>query len=250
MASNRKLPFGYQMEQGAIKEHPVEAKAVRDIFCRYLAGTSFAALAEHLRNDGPADDGDKPWNKNMIARILENTKYTGNDGFPALVPAEDFQRAQAQRRAKTAPPSKTPAQKELRRLCGGNPPKYIEGQALGILNRLAADPGLIQSPDISSTETTEANALQRKLTELLSTAPVDEEVARGTAMALAAERLNTIGPEEYETERLRRLFSSLGAQAALDAGLLHESIRRINIQNHRAIAELKNGQIIKGGSQK
>ncbi len=38
MASNRKLPFGYRMEQGEIKEHPVEAEAVRDIFRRYLAG--------------------------------------------------------------------------------------------------------------------------------------------------------------------------------------------------------------------
>ena len=95
MASNRKLHFGYQMEQGEIKEHPVEAEAVRDIFRRYLAGASFAALAEHLRDDGPAYDGDKSWNKNMVARILENTKYIGSGGFPALVSAEDFQRTQA-----------------------------------------------------------------------------------------------------------------------------------------------------------
>ena len=250
MASNRKLPFGYQMEHGELKEHPVEAEAVRDIFRQYLAGASFAALAEHLRNDGPAYDGDKPWNKNMVARILENAKYTGDSDFPVLVPAEDFQKAQAQRKTRTTPSSKTSGQKELRRLCGGNPPKYIEGQVLGILNRLAADPGLIQSPDISPIETSEANALQRKLTELLSIAPVDEDAARGTAMALAAERLNAIGPEEYETERLRRLFSKSDSQSELDAGLLHTTIRRITIQNHQAIAELKNGQIIEGGTQK
>ena len=97
MTSNRKLPFGYQMEQGEIIEHPVEAEAVRDIFRRYLAGASFAALAEHLRDNGLAYDGDKPWNKNMVARILENAKYTGGGGFPAMIQAEDFQRAQAQR---------------------------------------------------------------------------------------------------------------------------------------------------------
>ena len=250
MASNRKLPFGYRMEQGEIKEHPVEAEAVRDIFRRYLAGASFAALAEHLQNDIPAYDGDKPWNKNMVARILENTKYTGGGGFPALLPAGDFQRAQAQRKTKTALPSKTPAQKELRRLCGGNPPKYIEGQILGILNRLIADPEIICSSDIPPIETAEANTLQQKLTELLSTALVDEEAARETAMALAAKRLNAIGPEEYETERLRRLFSKLDSQTELDAGLLHTSVRRISIQNRQAIAELKNGQILEGGLQK
>lgn len=188
MASNRKLPFGYQMERGEIKEHPVGAEAVRDIFRRYLAGASFAALAEHLCDDGPAYNGDKPWNKNMVARILENTKYTGNGGFPAVVPAEDFHRAQAQRKSKTAPSTKTPAQKELRRLCGRNPPKYIEGQVLDILNRLAADPEIIQSPEIAPIETVEAKALakalQRKLTEALSTAPVDEDAARKTPWTL------------------------------------------------------------------
>ena len=66
MAGNRKLPFGYRMEQGEIKEHPVEAEAVRRIFRRYLAGASYAALVEHQRDTGPAYDEDKPWNKNMV----------------------------------------------------------------------------------------------------------------------------------------------------------------------------------------
>lgn len=244
MASNRKLPFGYRMEQGEIKEHPVEAEAVRDIFRRYLAGASFADLTEHLRGNGPAYDGDKPWNKNMVARILENVKYTGGGGFPAVIQSEDFQRAQIQRRSKTTPSLKTPAQKELRRLCGGNPPKYIESQVLSILNRLAADPGIIQSPDIPQIETMEAKVLQRGLTEALSTAPVDEDSARKIAMDLAVERLNSIGPEEYETERLRRLFSKTNPRNELDAGLLRASIHRITVQNHQAKIRLKNGQII------
>ena len=250
MASNRKLPFGYRMEQGKIKEYPVEAEAVRDICRRYLAGASFAALAEHLRDSGPAYDGDKPWNKNMVARILENTKYTGSGGFPALVPGEDFQRTQAQRKTRTAPSSKTPAQKELRRLCAGSPPKYIEDQVRSILNRLAADPEAIQSPEVPLIETAEAKTLQWKLAEMLSMAPVDEDAARKIAMDLAVERLNAIGPEEYETKRLRQLYSKLESQTELNAGLLHASIRRITIQNRRAIAELKNGQIIEGGFQK
>lgn len=36
-----------------------------------------AALAGYLRDAGPAYDGDKPWNKKVVARILENEKYTG-----------------------------------------------------------------------------------------------------------------------------------------------------------------------------
>jgi len=67
MAGNRKLPFGYRMERGEIKEHPVEADAVREIFQQYLAGASYKALVEHLRESGPAYDEDKSWNKNMVS---------------------------------------------------------------------------------------------------------------------------------------------------------------------------------------
>ena len=65
-------------------------------------------------------------------------------------------------------------------------------------------------------------------------------------MDLAAERLNAIGPEEYETERLRRLFDVQSPQEALDADLLRASVRRVSIRNRRAVVELKNGQIIGG----
>lgn len=244
MASNRKMPFGYQMEQGEIKENPVEAEAVRRIFCRYLAGASYTALAEHLRDTGPVYDGDKPWNKNMVARILENVKYTGGSGFPAVISQEAFRQAWAQRKERTAPPTKTPAQKELRRLCGGNPPKYVEGQVLGVLNRLAANPSLIRTLDPPEDESVQIQALHRKLTGLLKEAPVDEAAARRTALDLAAMRLDAIGSEEYETERLRRMFEKAVPMESLDAELLRSCVQAITIQKHHAIVQLKNGQIV------
>lgn len=247
MAGNRKLPFGYQMEHGEIREHPVEAETVRKIFNRYLAGDSYKTLVEHLSDTGPAYDADKLWNKNMVARILENAKYIGGNGFPTLVQPEEFQRAQRQRKTKAVSSMKTPAQKELRRLCGGNPPKYIEAQVLGVLNRLAAASETIQLPDVPQDDPLEIKELRRKLAELLESAPADEEAARRTAMDLAARQLNAIRPEEYETERLRRLFEGRPPLETLDADLLHTSVRRISIRNRRAIVELKNGQIIKGG---
>ena len=244
MAGNRKLPFGYRMEQGEIKEHPVEAEAVRRIFRRYLAGASYAALVEHLRDTGPAYDEDKPWNKNMVARILENRKYTGGSGFPAVIPPEAYQKAQAQRKERAAPPTKTPARKELRRLCGGNPPKYVEGQVLGVLNRLTANPSLIGAPDQPEDEPVQIRVLHRKLTDLLKEAPVDEAAARRTALDLAAQRLDAIGPEEYETARLRRVFEKAAPLRELDADLLRSSVRGITIQKRRATVQLKNGQTI------
>ena len=185
-----------------------------------------------------------------MARILENGKYTGGSGFPAVIPPEVYQKTLTQRKERAAPPTKTPAQKELRRLCGGNPPQYVEGQVLGVLNRLAANTSLIRTLDPPEDEPVQIRVLHRKLTDLLKEAPVDEAAARRTALDLAAQRLDAIGPEEYETARLRRVFEKAAPMESLDAELLRNSVRAITIQKRRAIVELKNGQIIEGGPHK
>lgn len=145
---------------------------------------------------------------------------------------------------------KTPAQKELRRLCGGNTPKYVAGQVLGVLNCLTADPGLISASMPEDEEPDYIQALRRKLAELLKETPVDEDTARRTALDLAAKQLDAIGPEEYETERLRRVFKSAVPLKDLDTDLLRGSVQRITIRKRHAVVRLKNEQIIEGGSGK
>ena len=80
---NRKLPFGYQRCFGDIVPHAAEAEAVRKIYQNYLAGASFRQIAEGLQAQGIPYDGDKQWNKNMVARILENERYTGIGAVPS-----------------------------------------------------------------------------------------------------------------------------------------------------------------------
>ena len=136
MGSNRKWPFGYKMEFGEIVLHPAEAETVRWIYDSYLAGASYNALVDKLRERGISYDGDKPWNKNMAARILADRRYTGEGGFPSIIPEGQFHMVQVRRQERTTPCKKSPAQKELRKLCGGSPPAWVERQVLGLLNRL------------------------------------------------------------------------------------------------------------------
>ena len=82
---NRKLPFGYQMRMGEIVRNEPEANAVQDIFLQYSLGASLKEIAEQMSKTGPTYDEGKSWNKNMVARILENAKYTGADSYPELV---------------------------------------------------------------------------------------------------------------------------------------------------------------------
>ena len=97
---NRKLPFGYQMRMGEIIWNEPEAKAVQDIFLQYTLGASLKEIAEQMSKTGPAYDEGKSWNKNMIARILENTKYTGTDSYPRLVDIKLFEAAAEKRQTK------------------------------------------------------------------------------------------------------------------------------------------------------
>ena len=248
MGSNRKRPFGYRMELGETVLHPAEAEAVRWIYDSYLAGASYNALVDKLRERGIPYDGDKPWNKNMAARILADCRYTGEGGFPSIIPKGQFQMVQVRRQERTTPCQKSPAQKELRKLCRGSPPDWVERQVLGLLNRLIQRPELITCPVPEAKPPSEVDKMRRELDELLHRPPVDEAQAKNLAFRLAALQLDAIGPEEYETRRLRRLFQGRAPMAELEQELLHESVRGITVSNGTVAVLLKNNQTLEGGN--
>ena len=236
------------MQWGKIVLQEQEASVVRWIYQTYLSGTSYNDLVETLRKQTIPYITGKLWNKNMVARILENPKYTGESEYPPLVSQEQFEAVQVRRKKQTAPPQKTPAQKELRRLCGGAPPPWVERQELDILNDLITHPKQLRCLPCKNVPPAEVVRLSRKLDELLNTPPVDEDRAREMALHLAELQLNAIGPEEYETTRLQRLFQKHRPMDDLDQGLLHESVRRITYNRRTVSILLKNNQIVEGGT--
>ena len=248
MGGNRKRPFGYRMEFGEVVLYPAEAETVRWIYDHYLAGDSYNALVDKLREQGISYDGDKPWNKNMAARILADRRYTGEGGFPSIIPEEQFHMVQARRQERTTPCQKSPAQKELRKLCGGSPPAWVERQVLGLLNRLIQCPERVTCPVLEDEPPPEVKKLRRGLDELLHRPPVDEAQAKNLAFRLAALQLNAIGSEEYETLHLRRLFQNRQPMVELEQELLHESVRRIAVSNGTVTVLLKNNQTLEGGN--
>lgn len=248
MAKNRKIPFGYRMEFGTYIPQPAEAETVRRIYQTYLAGASYKALVEALQERGVVYDECKLWNKNMVARILENYKYTGQCDYPPLISQEQFDAVQSRRQKQSAPLRKTPAQKELRRLCGGPPPPWVERQVLAVLNDLIARPEQLRCPLCEKVLPVEVTLLRQELDDQLNTPSVDEDRARELALRLAELQLNAIGPEEYETERLQRLFQAHSPMSELNQELLHESVRHITYAGRRVTILLKNHQTMERGN--
>ena len=244
MASKRKMVFGYRMEFGDISPFPKEAETVQYIYATYLTGASFQHLAKELdKRDVPYDAG-KHWNVNMVARILEDSRYIGTEVYPALISAEQLQAVQERRKQKRSIPSRTPAQAELYRLCGGTVPDSVARKVLKILNQVVGDPQLIKIEAFGVPSTEDIRRLRLELDKLLHTPPVDEEVARQKEMELAVLTLISVQMEEYEAHRLRSIFGKQAKMRELDANLLRQSVRKITYGSKTVKVLLKNNQVL------
>ena len=199
-------------------------------------------LTETLRQqDVPYDEG-RLWNKNMIARILADTRYTGERGYPKLIDKEQLIAANEKRSNKPQLPKKTEAQKVLRRLCGTPLSERVEQSVTDLLNGLANCPERIQHQR-SSTPATHSET-QEALNDTLAQQPIDEDSAKVLILRLAAEQYAALGNEEYETNRLRRLFSAFECVAELNADLLKSTVSEVLVTRQNVKLQLKNGQVI------
>ena len=239
---NRKQPFGYKMEFGEIVPQPQEAETVRSIYLQYLAGVSFKQLAEQLQTEDVPYDEDKSWNKNMVARILEDDRYIGEKEFPALIPTKQFHAAQERRKEMCPEYKQTPAQKELRKLCGGTVPDSVARKVLKILNQMVDDPQIIKIESSGVLITEDIRQRRMELDTLLQTPPVDEDTARQKVLEVASLKLASVKTEEYESHRLRGVFETHPKMDALDAALLKQSLRKIECHGDTVCLLLKNGQ--------
>jgi len=242
MASKRKMVFGYRMEFGDIIPCPKEAETVRYIYAAYLTGASFQHLAKELGKKKTPYQTGKPWDKNMVSRILADSRYIGTEVYPALISAEQLQAVQERRKQKRTTPALTPAQIELRRLYGGAVPDSVAQKVLKILNQVVDDPQLINMMPSGICGTADIQQLQQELDGLLQTPPVDEVSARQKAMEITVRTLMSVEMEEYETHRLRSIFGQQAKMTELDAGLLRQWLCKVECQGDGVRVPLKNGQ--------
>ena len=238
----RKQPFGYKMKLGEIVPQPQEAETVRSIYLQYLAGASFKQLAEQLQTEDVPYDEDKSWNKNMVARILEDSRYVGADLYPPIISAEQLQAVRERRKKNCTVSPPLPAQAVLYKLCGSTVPGSAVEKIRKALNHLIDDPLRISMAASAVCDTAEIRQLQQELDTLLQARPVDEDAARQKALEVASLKLASVKTEEYESHRLRSVFETHPKMDALDAALLKQSLRKIECHGDTVCLLLKNGQ--------
>lgn len=95
------IPIGYKLVDGKIEVDREKAKVIRRIFTDYLKGSSMKKIAEDLSKRGFLNKNNKPnWYHGSIGRILEDSKYLGDEIYLQIIDKETFQAVKEKRREK------------------------------------------------------------------------------------------------------------------------------------------------------
>jgi hypothetical protein len=282
MAQNRYIPFGYRIENGAIAVKPEEAEVVRGIYQRHAEEASYSAIAAELTAADIPYMSDKPvWNKNMVARILQNTNYLGEKKYPAILePDEKCASQKAQKPYTITEPQEIKQIKGLLvcAICGEPVKRRLKSKG-GERWFCSADPShlntsikdttllknvhaqlnqLISSPYIIARGTRESDRLsiniarlQNELDMLMKQEPLDIEGTKDCILRLATEKY-ALRDEDEETERtILKLLESAEPIPGLNTYLLSRITRRIMVGSRGEVAlALKNGKIVGEGDMR
>lgn len=243
--TNRKQPFGYHIEAGEIAILPAEAELVWLVFNDYLSGLSFQSLADKLEQQEVRYDVGKAWNKNMIARMLEDRRYTGAEGYPKIVENDVYAAVIEKRQGMKGTSRQTEAEKAVRQLAGQPLPKSAIAQVTSLLIQLIQAPDRIRMPHHEYS--LDSAMLRRELDGVLLQLPVDEDRANELIQQCAMDSYQAIDPNEYETQRLRRIFSDAGQMKYIDVEFLRATVSSIITGGSGTVSIcLKNQQIFEG----
>ena len=133
----------------------------------------------------------------------------------------------------------------LRRKCRCRVTPHIEHEVLYLLNTLAGKPERIEAPKGQERPNTRLEILQSELNDMMETLPVDEKQAREKLIEVTVAMYEAIDPREYETQRMKRVFSKEQQRSELDACLISQNISAVTVENTGKVkVRLKNDQLL------
>ena len=223
------------------------------------------------------------WNKNMVKRILENEKYLGKDGYPALIDSETFYRANARKKIKATSVNEISEELKIIRsltYCtecghrlsriGGNTQtdkwdcrniecsrfnyrltdNMIKDILLHILNAVIANPDLLNTDsEISGyTPSVKVKCQQNEINRLMDNPQIDTEKAKTEILKLTELKYECCTYDEgpQKTEYLKEQLSEREQLNIIDYDLLKSCVSRILIGHFYTVEiEFINGVTIK-----
>ncbi len=247
MKSHRNIPFGYMMRGGEIVFHPAESAAVKQVFEMYLNGSSLKSIAAAMTVPYNID---KSWNKNMVSRILENEKYIGADGYPAVIEENMFRKANEIKQRKAVACTCTDEKKKyLHSLISGSSSlteSEVEGLLVSILNRLIVKPRLVAPDRLPEyAPTAEIADMEQRLAAMMQDMTADIDKITKLIADIASTKYEACPYDNRDrTMKIIDLLTCRDLLDALDIGLSKQIVRAVHINKGIATVELVNGKMI------
>lgn len=263
MKKKRAIPYGYTMKNGEITVDENEAEVIRQIFSDYCEGFTMSELANKLTQLSiPYCEKRVYWNKGVIARIIENEKYTGVNGFLPIIGIDEYKEAQVCKQERTKKKLimndsniGVIRAKVLCTYCGErmvrrfeprnkNPESWlcsnieckkkvlISDELLELkiqekLNLLIENPDLLEFKTIES----ESNGNLKDITELkrmCDTNNYSEDELLKKIIEMAEDRFQTLDDECYKFEtKVKTAFSSAKTSETFDSELFLQTVKSV-----------------------
>ena len=82
----RNILFGYEVKDGNVVVNQIEADIVRTIYEMYLSEKTLKQISDYLTAQKIIYFADNAvWNKIMIARILDDSRYLGDSKYEKII---------------------------------------------------------------------------------------------------------------------------------------------------------------------
>lgn len=266
MKKKRYFPYGYHMENGKIVIIPEEAELLHKIATHYLEGWSLLRLADMAEQSGiPYRENADGWNKNMIARILDDVRYWNGEQYPPIFSQELGEQLAVMRKSKATPQSSSRfLQKKLMCcLCGTllnrnskkSPRIYWDCKncqtrtgplddaelLAAVTEKLLAicrGPRLAQAePSAGQSLSLQAARLTNEINQMLNQREVEPDRLLPLIMECAAEKYKTcrIHGSDHVTLRLLALFQEHTEDKELDRELFEQAVKQVILQRDGSV---------------
>ena len=275
----RKTPFGYIIKNGIVTVDKTEADIVREIAKQYLGGSSLKTIAGGLTlRTIEYMPGKSDWNKSRIRRMIDDTRYIGNNGYPPILTEQEYSAMQAFKSQKNTQKNIDHSDNIFKlnapvvcANCGGRMQRRIDnrrktitrwrctecktsvnisdedmlGGITELLNEVIADPESIQIPKSDHEESQEIKRLNAEISKALNTVSFDKEAIKQKMLTCVSEKYTSLGTEEITAQSLKDIFKTVPPLTAYDSDLTDQAVSEIQLKGNGTISlVLINGQRI------
>lgn len=274
--NHRYMPFGYYVKEGAVTVKTEEADVIKLIFTQYVSGMSLKKIAEMLTLEKVEFLPQQYlWNKNRVARIIEDSRYTGTDVYEAIIDTETFETAQEMKLSRNTQAdhdrSRVISSSVVPIICGRcgcithrtldkrrrEPQRYIcrnpdcraeyiitDEQMLNMLRKVLENRSPVSKREPLSDTLSEINRLEREIDAGIEYLDTDAEIIRAKIFECANAKYQAISQDRANADKLEQDLSKTDFR--INRRTVMELVRQIKLLTDEQIeVTLISGEIMR-----